>query len=356
MGAVRRTCAAIAVAVTVACALAVPRARADCAPPRGAFLTAVADLKQTCAHALCGVVFDARATSSAASSSHAPPSCDPAGPALRAAMTGTLSAGGLAILGETHDNAFHHRLQAAAIDELSRTGTRPPAVVFEQFRADQQAGLDQFRDFDRRAARSGNIGDLKKMTDWEKSGWAKYDYDPLLRSVIAARLPLYAGDVTRDRMRAAAKEREKGLQPGEAKRLALDVALGPAADAASAEEIEAAHCGAIPRSATGGMAFAQRYRDATLADTALRAIASEGSAILIAGTGHARLDRAVPWYIRKRAPETSVISVMFVEVEEGKTDAAAYLPRSPGGEAAADFLVFTPPAEREDPCAKLQAK
>jgi hypothetical protein len=48
--------------------------------------------------------------------------------------------------------------------------------------------------------------------------------------------------------------------------------------------------------------------------------------------------------------------VIFVEVDEAKTDASAYMPRGPDGEAAADYLVFTPRAERGDPCEKLRKK
>jgi hypothetical protein len=58
----------------------------------------------------------------------------------------------------------------------------------------------------------------------------------------------------------------------------------------------------------------------------------------------------VPWYLRARAPEKTVVSVVFVEVEDGKWDPEAYVPRGPDGKAAADFLVFTPTIARDDPC------
>ena len=64
----------------------------------------------------------------------------------------------------------------------------------------------------------------------------------------------------------------------------------------------------------------------------------------------------MPWYVRQRAPEKKVVSVMFVEVEDGTTDPEAYVPRDPDGKPAADFLVFTPRAERGDPCEKMRAK
>jgi uncharacterized iron-regulated protein len=104
------------------------------------------------------------------------------------------------------------------------------------------------------------------------------------------------------------------------------------------------------------MAAAQRYRDAHLADALLSAEARHGSAILIAGNGHVRADRGVPWHIRQRQPGAEVLSVLLVEVEAGKTDPASYLPRDPNGKPAADLLIFTPRAERADPCEKLRKK
>ncbi|MBA2124827.1 hypothetical protein DLM45_01125 [Hyphomicrobium methylovorum] len=352
-----RACRRMAFATTAAAitlVLTAPLASAECKLPDGKLQSSIGTLKENCTHALCGAVFDARGATSSKPAGDRPFSCQSA--ALNSAMTGAIANGGVVILGETHDSAIHHRLQGAAVADLSRNAPRLKGVVFEQFRADQQAGIDQFHEFDRTAARLGTINDLKKMTDWEKSGWAKYDYDPLLKEVVAARIPIFAGDVPRAEIMAAAKKGPEALKPDEAKRLALDVPLGAAADAASIDEIEASHCGAMPKSAFGGMAFAQRYRDAHLADVTLRAMGADGSAILIAGTGHARSDRAVPWYIRQRAPDKPIVSVMFVEVEDGKTDPAAYLQRDPDGKPAADFLVFTARTEREDPCAKMRSR
>ena len=74
--------------------------------------------------------------------------------------------------------------------------------------------------------------------------------------------------------------------------------------------------------------------------------------ILIAGTGHARTDRGVPWYHpRARAGKEGRI-VMFIEVEDGNTDRQSYVPLDPDGGPAADFVIFTPRAERGDPCEK----
>ena len=118
----------------------------------------------------------------------------------------------------------------------------------------------------------------------------------------------------------------------------------------------ASDCGALPPQAISGMATAQRYRDAYLADALIGAAAGRGSAILIAGNGHVRSDRGVPWHIRGRAPATPVASVLLIEVQEGKTDPAEYVPRDPQGRPAADLVIFTPRAERADPCERFLKK
>jgi uncharacterized iron-regulated protein len=129
----------------------------------------------------------------------------------------------------------------------------------------------------------------------------------------------------------------------------------PLADALR-RELEEGHCGALPPQALGGMAAAQRYRDAHMADALLGAAQRHGSAILIAGNGHVRADRGVPWHLRQRAPGAQVTAVLLLEVEEGRTDPADYLPRDSDGRPAADFIIFTPRAERPDPCESLRKK
>jgi hypothetical protein len=62
----------------------------------------------------------------------------------------------------------------------------------------------------------------------------------------------------------------------------------------------------------------------------------------------------VPWYVRQLAPQRKVVAVMFLEVVEGKNDAAACLTRAPDGTVAADYVMFTPRQERPDPCEKMR--
>ena len=255
-------------------------------------------------------------------------------------------------LGEIHDNAAHHLRRAQWI--AAALAGRP--IVFEHLRADQQPALDTFSELTARSPDKATVAELKRVLDWDKSGWMKDGYDPLFQAAIDGKLPISAGDVTRAAIMNVAKSGEAALPASERARLKLDVPLGAKLDDASLSEIEEAHCGAMPKEAFGGMAYAQRYRDASLADAVLKAAEKVGAAVLIAGNGHVRTDRGVPWYVQQRAPDKTVISVMFVEVEDGQNDPQTYVPRDPDGKPAADYMLFTARAERGDPCEKMREK
>jgi hypothetical protein len=65
----------------------------------------------------------------------------------------------------------------------------------------------------------------------------------------------------------------------------------------------------------------------------------------------------VPWHLRLRASQEHLLGAftyLLLEVEEGKTDPEAYVPRDPEGKAAAGLIIFTPRAERSDPCEAMR--
>jgi uncharacterized iron-regulated protein len=256
------------------------------------------------------------------------------------------------LLGEVHDNPAHHRVRAWLIENTAKMFPKwRPAIVFEQIGTDQQAALDKFNALVAAGDASATADELLRLLDWDHSGWppAKL-YKPLFEAAIAARLPIYAGDPPRGAVRKVAKGDMDAVPAEERTRLRLDKAMPPRLREALGAELAEGHCGALPPEAAEGMAAAQRYHDARLADAVLAAAERHGSAILIAGNGHVRSDWGVPWYIRERAPQARVASVMLLEVETGKTDPGSYVPRDPDGEPAADALIFTPRAERADPC------
>lgn len=303
--------------------------------------------KASCGHPLCGQIHIAEA--SRLKPIHA--SCEAKGwLAMKDDVRDTVVTGGVVMYGELHDNPLHHELR-------SRLGlSNYSSSVFEQIAADRSPALEEFLKQHGKNFTDASLAKFKDAVQWETSGWQQYKYDELLLSALRGQRPIYAGDASRDTIKTIAKDGLGSIAADEQKRLGLDVALGEKQDAAVLDELEASHCKAIPREALTNMALAQRFRDATLADSALNAVAKNGSTVLFAGNEHVRKDRGAPWYVRQRAPDKKSLSILLVEVEDGKTDAEGYVPRDPEGKPAADYVIFTPRAEHKDHCAEMKAK
>lgn len=269
-----------------------------------------------------------------------------------ASLDAPLSRSDFLLLGEVHDNADAHALQGWAIRRRAAAQSKF-GVVFEHIRTDQQNALAELN----KLGRVATTQELFSFLDWPKSGWpSESKFTALYSAVLEPRLPIYAANPPRQQVRAVARGEDGALPPQERTRILLDAAWDkPLADALYTE-LKGSHCGAMPESAVPAMSIAQRYRDAAFADVMLTAAKDHGAAVLVAGNGHVRTDRAVPWYLRQRAPGKNIIAVMMLEVEEGKTDPAAYAPLAPDGKLAVDFIIFTPRAERPDPCEALRQR
>ncbi|MDX2309558.1 MAG: ChaN family lipoprotein [Hyphomicrobium sp.] len=255
------------------------------------------------------------------------------------------------ILGEVHDNPTHHVARARLLQAIVEESGQAPGLVFEQFKRGQQPGIDAHLALPTSTPARNDLESFKQSAGWAKSGWDTYQYDTLLGAALRSGLPIIAADPDRADIMSAARNGWAGIPAALQARLGLDRPLEPELAVALEDEIRTAHCGAMPEAALGPMAVAQRFRDAQLADATLGALGEYGSAILFTGNNHGRKDRGVPWYIRARAPDVDVIFVAFVDVETGRDTADAYVARGPDGAPTADFIVFTPRAERGDPCA-----
>ena len=233
------------------------------------------------------------------------------------------------LLGEKHDNARHHELQATLIKRLAVS--RPPAaVVWEMI----EPGLDPVL-----AAANSNAEALGGTLRWADTGWPPWaEYQPIADAAIGHRLTMYGAALPRSQVRAlldgTTSLKDLGARP-------LD---GDRHDALL-DQLEASHCGAVPRSALSGMASVQTARDAALAQKTADAIARGEYPIVITGNGHARRDRGIPWHL----PRRTLLVVAFVEVQRDLENPALYL--APG---TADFVWFTPRLDEKDPCERFR--
>jgi uncharacterized iron-regulated protein len=273
----------------------------------------------------------------------------------------TIREGGVVLLGEVHDNAQHHLVREDILwprwDKGAPTNGLRPGAVFEHIRADQKPAVDRFYDLASRSRRLFTASDLLKELGWKDSGWPAAEiFEPLYAGALWAKMPVLPGDPVRDRIKALARGDRNGLSEAERALLKVSEEMPqPLVDALN-EELVGSHCGLMPASAFGGLNLAQRFRDAHQAQALVDAAGANGSAFLLAGNEHVRSDRAVPWFVRRLAPGRRIVSVMLLEVKDGQTDAAAYLPRDPEGRSAADYVLFTPRTEQADPCQQMRER
>jgi uncharacterized iron-regulated protein len=255
------------------------------------------------------------------------------------AMAARLATAPFVLLGERHDNRDHHRLQARVVQELVKDG-RHPAVVFEMLEREQQPIIDRYV-----AEHPNGAANFGAALAWEKTSWPAYaDYQPIFEAALAAKLPIKAGNLAHADAKALVKEGLSALPSERVQALGLDRSFPEALEASLVQELRASHCGKLPEKLLSPMALAQHARDSQLAQVLSEAGSTEG-AVLIAGSGHARLDRGVPYYLA----QGHVFSVAFREVQHEGREPERYV----DDEGPFDYLWFTPRHSDDDPCKGL---
>jgi uncharacterized iron-regulated protein len=186
---------------------------------------------------------------------------------------------------------------------------------------------------------------------WENRGWGPWaNYKPIADVIFADKLSVVPGGIPVARAMDIAHHGEAALSQEDQKTYLLDVQMDPNLESSLHEELVQAHCGHMPSTMVRGMLLAERARDAGLA-RAMLPYAKTG-AVLIAGDGHVRDDRGVPWALAQLRGSTPIaagelVSVEIFEVQDKLTSPAGY-------DIHADFAFFTPRASDEDPCEKFR--
>ncbi len=250
-------------------------------------------------------------------------------------------------LGEVHDNPDHHILQAWIIQQITAQSNRKPTIVLEMITQDKQPVLERFLQKDNPKAQ-----DLGTALNWKKSGWPQWSlYQPIAEVALKAGLTLQAGNPTKQLGKKVAKKGYLILGRKQQSTLHLQHSLPKLLSDDLGKQIVSAHCNMIPATATTPMVRIQRLRDAIMAQNLLKTPPPKG-AILIAGGGHVRRDRGVPWYIRQSGE--TMISVLMAEAEEGADTPPDLVSKVPTGYKIADYIWVTPRQERPDPCEQFK--
>ncbi len=238
------------------------------------------------------------------------------------------------LLGEKHDNAEHHQIQALVVGALGQRG-RQPAVVWEMAEPLHDAAL--------KAASLADLANLGPAVDWEERGWPSWsEYQPIAEQALTHGMTLAAGDAPPETRRMLGRGGE--LDQATAARLNWSRDYDAEQQKRLTRLLADAHCGVLPVSVLPAMMSIQRLRDAWMADVMRREGATDG-AILITGGQHARRDRGVPWHLQPNGGE--VFAMTAVEVVRGVETATDYPAFDP---LLYDYIWFTPRVDEKDPC------
>lgn len=261
-------------------------------------------------------------------------------------MIAEMSSADYVLLGEIHDNADHHTIQAEVIGALVAVGKRP-AIVLEMVPRSIQPKIDAFLN-----AAAPQAAAFGMAVEWERRGWPAWQtYQPIMEIALAHGLPVIGGNLDRAQVRSVAKDGLDVLSLEQQRDYAMTRQISDAGRFALEDALFDGHCGLMPRQHLAPMALAQKARDGSMAAAMVSARADGHSpVVLVAGGGHARRDFGVPTALDSLDPDARIVSLSLVEASDTETDARNYVDE---GEAVFDYMLVTPRAERDDPCEGL---
>jgi uncharacterized iron-regulated protein len=254
----------------------------------------------------------------------------------------------LVVAGESHINPDHHQLQMRILGAMFGNGRRI-SLGMEIFDSDDQATLDGLAghaepDLNALIARFGRT--RRHRAIWEQ-------YQPLIRFAIGSGLPLVAMDISRREATAVKRHGTDALSTDLIARFALDQPLPAIQQARLEQDLLLAHCGLLFSQNLSALTLTQRVRDATMANRLEAANQGYGT-LLLAGYGHARGDRAVPYLLRARRQRGELVSILFASVKKELTEPIDYRTWFGSGRIPFDYVWFTPRVDDEDPCDRLR--
>lgn len=255
-----------------------------------------------------------------------------------ATLLGRLEAADFVLLGERHDHPAQHHLQAEIVAELQNRARHPRAVAFEMIGSDQQLAVVEHL-----AAEPGDAAGLGGAVAWDERGWPDYAmYAPIVAATLDGDGQIIAANLPETDTRTVFEAGAAALRPAVVSRTGLGRPFPVALAEDLRQELDDAHCGRAPDEVIDGMFDVQRARDAVMADR-LAAASGLGGGILIAGAGHVRTDRGVPWYLIHLERSARIASLAFLERagDEGP----------PPRDLPFDYVWYVPELDPgEDPC------
>ena len=222
-----------------------------------------------------------------------------------------LAAAQYVILGETHDEPFHHRAQLYLLQRLARRAEGRGdtlALGMEMIQRPFQAALDRYA--------SGTIDQatMLREVEWsERWGFSAELYAPLWQEASTRGIALVALNAPGEITRRVAEVGLQGLKPEERGQLAAEIDQSVEAHRAWFASIFASHGMAMEDpEALDRFYQAQLAWDETMAEQAVasRRELKASQLIVLAGSGHVMRRWGIPSRIARRDPEARVVTLI----------------------------------------------
>ncbi|WP_041768752.1 ChaN family lipoprotein [Pseudovibrio sp. FO-BEG1] len=240
------------------------------------------------------------------------------------------------LVGEKHDNPRHHEIQVEAVHQMGVAG-RKPLIVMEMVDPKHQQWLKELKPED--------VSGLSDKLEWEKRGWPAWSmYEPIFKEAAFYGMTIAPGAPERELLIKVGT----GGVPSEdvSKDLMWSQKFSKKQHESLLDELERSHCGVVPRNSLEPLVEMQRLKDASMGLPMRSAMKTERGSVLIAGTGHTRKDRGVPWWLDRN---DSRLSLAAVEVSSDNYQLSDY---SLADVNRFDYVWFTGRVESVDPCEK----
>lgn len=219
------------------------------------------------------------------------------------------------IVGEKHDNRYHHQIEQWLAQEMHKT--RPQgSVLLEMIKPDQQSSVNAVK-----VEMQGNayIRDekLQSALKWQK-GWPWEQYGELTKYLLKAPYPLLAANLNTDEIKQAYETPPL---------LSGAYSTQPVVQELISKTIESSHGGQLTPEQVAKMTVIQQMRDRRMAKSLLQA---PTPALLFAGGYHATRAIGVPLHMQDLAPEAE-FKVLIISEKENAID-----------NLHADYVWYTP--------------
>ncbi|OYY84418.1 MAG: hypothetical protein B7Y34_00575, partial [Methylophilales bacterium 16-45-9] len=168
-------------------------------------------------------------------------------------------------------------------------------------------------------------------------------YSPLFSVLEKNKVTLMGGNLSIDAVRGISKQGASAI-PEALDEMISQANLTAAGETQLVADLEAGHCGHLPKQYVPNFILAQRARDASMLNTMLDI--AHKPVILLAGNGHVRKDYGIPTLLQSSIQ--TQVSIGFLQLDSLTPDQAlAYRQQY-------DYVWLTGAVNRDDPCATFK--